>query len=340
MSGNVRLISSWNGGPAIERAVSLHATGVELLPSMVEGVKIVEDDPEEMSVGYGGLPNEDGVVELDGAVMDGKLHRSGAVAALRGYRYAAAVAYEVMRRTDHSLLVGEGACRFAQMLGFKQEELLTPAGRSAWLEWKANLSPRDAWLAEGEGASDYGRARWAGRTEASSETEACAPKPNQSGGAPREPFTFGTIYVGGMDSEGDLSALTSTSGLSYKIAGRVGDTPVIGGGLYVDNNVGTAGATGRGEAVMQSCGSFYAVSRMEAGDSPEQACAESLKRIVEKTTVKRLIDEKGRPTFNVTMYAIRKDGAFGAASIHAGYQFVVFDGQTMSVRTAASLYPK
>ncbi len=340
MSGKLQLISSWNGGPAISRAVALRLNGVDLLPAMVEGVKLVEDDPEEMSVGFGGLPNEDGVVELDGAVMDGKTHRAGAVAGLKGYRYAAAVAHEVMRRTDHSLLVGEGACRFAQMMGFKNEELLTPAGRQAWLEWKANLSTRDAWLAEGEDASDYGRARWAGRAEASTEEEAGAPKPNQSGGVPREPFTFGTIYMGGVDEAGDLCALTSTSGLSYKIAGRVGDTPVVGGGLYVDNQVGTAGATGRGEAVMQSCGSFYAVSRMEAGDSPEQACLAALKKIVDKTRQKRLLDAQGNLTFNVTMYAIRKDGAIGAASIHPGYEFVVFDGQNVTVRMAASLYSK
>ena len=346
MSGTLKLISSWNGGPAISRAIALRMNGAELLPALVEGVKLVEDDPEEMSVGFGGLPNEDGVVELDAAVMDGKSHRAGAVAGLKGYRYAAAVAHEVMRRTDHSLLVGEGACRFAQMMGFRHEELLTPAGRQAWLEWKANLSPRDAWLAEGEGASDYGRALWAGRgagsASESEQAESGAPKsglgPNQSGGLPREPFTFGTIYLGGIDEAGDLCALTSTSGLSYKIAGRVGDTPVVGGGLYVDNEVGTAGATGRGEAVMQSCGSFYAVSRMEAGDSPEQACMAALKKIVDRTRQKRLRDEQGKLTFNVTMYAIRKDGAIGAASIHPGYEFVVFDGETVSVKVAASLY--
>ena len=338
MNTSVRLISSWNGAPAIERAIALHASGLDLLPAMVEGVKIVEDDPAEMSVGLGGLPNEDGVVELDAAVMDGKTHRAGAVAALHGCKNAAAVAYEVMKRTDHALLAGQGATKFALMMGFKQEELLTEAGRAAWLAWKANLSTRDAWLAEGEGASDYGRAKWAGRGGGIVETEAGAPAANQSGGAPKIPFTFGTIYIGGLDMSGDLSALTSTSGLSYKIAGRVGDTPIVGGGIFVDNKVGTAGATGRGEAVLQSCSSFYAVSRMENGDSPQEACIAALKKIIERNTQARLLDENARPSFNVTMYAIRKDGQIGAASIHPGYEYIAFDGASVSVKTAASVF--
>jgi N4-(beta-N-acetylglucosaminyl)-L-asparaginase len=245
-----------------------------------------------------------------------------------------------MRRTDHSLLVGEGASSFAAMLGFKQEDLVTPAAREAWLTWKATLSNRDAWLSPNEIASDFGRAKWAGREEGSSETEAGAPAPNQSGGAPKVPFTFGTIYLGGLDAAGDLCAVTSTSGLSYKIPGRVGDTPVVGGGIYVDNAVGTAGATGRGEAVLQSCGGFYAVTRMEAGDTPAQACLASLKRIVDRTREPRLLDSKGRPTFNVTMYAVRKDGLVGAASIHEGYEYVCFEGSRVDIKRAEFLFAK
>lgn len=343
----LRLISSWNGAQAIAHAVALHQSGRHLLASMVEGVKIVEDDPEEMSVGFGGLPNEDGIVELDAAVMDGRTHRAGAVAGLRSVRHAAAVAYQVMTRTDHTLLVGEGATRFAHMLGFPAEELLTPKGRQAWLDWKANLSPRDGWLAPGERASDFGRAKWAGKEGGPTESEAghpsaasipSTPSPNTSNAAPDIPFTYGTIYMGGLDLSGDLSALTSTSGLSYKIAGRVGDTPIIGGGIYVNNNIGSAGATGRGEAVMQSCGGFHAVMRMESGDTPEQACLHVLRTIAERAEP-RLRDAKGRPSFNVTMYAIRKDGLIGAASIHPGYEYTCFDGAAVRKVKAASVYP-
>lgn len=339
----LRLISSWNGAIAIARAVELHQGGRSLLPSMVEGVKIVEDDPEEMSVGFGGLPNEDGIVELDAAVMDGRTHRAGAVAGLRNVRHAAAVAYQVMTRTDHTLLVGDGATRFAHMLGFPSEELLTPKGRQAWLDWKAHLSPRDGWLAPGEQASDFGRAKWAGKEGGPTESEAghpsaaAIPAPNTSNSAPNIPFTYGTIYMGGLDLSGDLSALTSTSGLSYKISGRVGDTPIIGGGVYVNNAIGTAGATGRGEAVMQSCGGFHAVARMESGDTPEQACLHVLRTIADRAEP-RLRDAKCRPTFNVTMYAIRKDGLLGAASIHPGYEYTCFDGTSVRTLKAASVF--
>ena len=344
----LRLISSWNGALAIARAVDLHRSGQPLLGAMVQGVKIVEDDPEEMSVGFGGLPNEDGVVELDAAVMDGRTHRAGAVAGLRGIRHAASIAHEVMLRTDHTLLVGDGATRFAHMLGYPHEELLTTKGRQAWLDWKANLSPRDGWLAPGEQASDFGRAKWAGKEGGPTESEAGHPSaagipatnlpaPGTSNTAPSIPFTYGTIYMGGLDLSGDLSALTSTSGLSYKISGRVGDTPIIGGGIYVNNSIGTAGATGRGEAVMQSCGGFHAVMRMESGDTPEEACLHVL-RVIADRTEPRLRDARGRPTFNVTLYAIRKDGLIGAASIHPGYEFTCFDGTAVRTLKAQSVY--
>jgi N4-(beta-N-acetylglucosaminyl)-L-asparaginase len=344
------LVGSWNAVPAIDRAAIDVAAGSTLLESIVAGVQLVEDDPEEMSVGYGGLPNEEGVVELDACVMDGPRHRSGAVAGVRGFRHVARLALEVMRRTDHSLLVGDGAAKFARALGFHEENLLTDRSRRAWLAWKAHLSDRDAWISEKEDASDFGRARWAGISgAATAEPEAGAPPapgqtsvpaPGESGGAPKVPFTFGTIHVSGLDARGDLAAVTSTSGLSYKIPGRVGDSGVVGAGLYCDNDVGSAGATGRGEAVLQSCGAFTAVELMSAGATPEEACLAVLKRIAARTREARLLDEAGRPTFNVTMYALRKDGLAGAASMHEGYDFVVrAEGRTV-VKPAAFLFPK
>lgn len=336
------LIASWNALSATRRAAERAGAGVPLLEAMVEGVGLVEDDPEEMTVGYGGLPNEDGTVELDAAVMDGPNHRVGAVAGLRAVRRASALALEVLRRTDHSLLVGEGALKFARLLGYKEEDLLTEKSRQAFLAWKANLSDHDAWVTEGQGTSRFGTARRSGLAEdaerqpspRTSETGAAAP------GKLKVPFTTGTIHVSGLDARGDLFAVTSTSGLSYKIAGRVGDSPVPGAGLYTDNTVGSAGATGRGEAVLQNCGAYAVIREMENGRTPQEACLATLKRIADRTRERRLLDEKGRPAFNVTLYALRKDGVTGSASMHQGYQHAVQVGASAELRACAYLFEK
>lgn len=300
-----------------------------------------------MSVGYGGLPNEEGEVELDAAVMDAATHRAGAVAGVRGYRHVARLALEVMRRTDHSLLVGEGAARFAGQLGFPREDLLTPAARDAWLLWKANLSDRDAWLPPGggEGAVDFGKAAWAGRDPKFGSASATPPRPGASGGSPEAPFTFGTIHVSGLVPSGAgepprLACCTSTSGLSYKIPGRVGDSAVVGAGLYCDQGVGSAGATGRGESVLQACGAFAIVREMERGALPTDACLSVLKQIADRTRVKRLLDPAGRPTFNVTLYALRSDGLLGSASMHEGYTHIVQRGGKTTLEASAFLFAK
>jgi N4-(beta-N-acetylglucosaminyl)-L-asparaginase len=341
------LISSWNGIPAVGRAAARASEGVPLLDAIVEGISLVEDDPEEMSVGYGGLPNEDGQVELDAAVMDGPLHRGAAIAGLRGIRHVSQVALEVFRRTEHSMLVGDGARKFALALGFKDEELLTPRARKAWLDWKATLSDRDAWVSPDQMSSGFGQAMWAGSTAAGSTADGRpdesvkTPAPGDSRSAtPNVPFTFGTIHVSGLDAKGDLYSCTSTSGLSYKIAGRAGDSPILGAGLYTDNAVGSAGATGRGESVMQVCGSYGVVAAMESGLSPTDACLKVLKQIADKTRAPRLLDAKGRPNFNVTLYAIRKDGVVGAASMHEGYECVVFADGKAERRGCRFLYAR
>ena len=333
MSGNANfpvMVGSWNAGPATARAAALSGEGVALLDAIVRGISIVEDDPTEMSVGFGGLPNEEGEVELDAAVMDGPRHKAGAVAGLRGVRYASAVALEVLRRTDHALLVGEGASKFAKQCGFRSEDLVTPESRAAWLAWKAGLSNKDAWIVDDE-STLFDTARWAGEKDNPTPGKPPAGKP------PEVPFTFGTIHVSGVDAKGDCFAVTSTSGLSYKIPGRVGDTPIVGGGIFADNDVGCAGATGRGEASMQSCAAFDVVRRMEAGIEPTQACVETLQRMMKRTRERRLLDEKGQPRFNVTLYAVRKDGVTGAASIHAGYTFVTQRGGEMKLMQTVSV---
>jgi len=337
------LIGSWNALEVGPRAAQVLRDGAPLLDALVSGIQLVEDDPDELSVGYGGLPNEDGIVELDAAVMDGRSHRAGAVASVQNVRHVARLALEVMRRTDHALLAGEGAAKFARLLGFPQENLLTDRSRKAWLDWKANLSPRDAWLSENEGKSDFGTALWAGTPEGIADAptgNAAKPKPGVSNQAPNVPFTYGTIHVSARDARGDLASVTSTSGLSYKIAGRVGDTPLVGSGLYTDNAIGSAGSTGRGEANLQCCGAYHVVMRMAAGRSPTEACLETLKYIADRTKAPRLLDEKGRPIFNVTLYALRADGVYGSAAMHAGYEFVVMDDKGARREKCAALFEK
>lgn len=329
----------------MDLAASLCRDGSELIDAVVAGIARIEDDPEELSVGYGGLPNEQGVVELDAAVMCGKLHKAGAVAGLRNIRHAAAVALEVLRRTDHALLVGDGALTFARACGFKEEDLLTDKARRAWLDWKANLSPRDGWLTQREGltgesdlASHEGpdpfAAGWAGHKN---NPTPGAPPPNDSTTAAKVPFTYGTVHVSARNATGDLCACTSTSGLSYKIPGRAGDTPVIGAGIYCENAVGSAGATGRGEASMHACASFEVVRAMERGLDPTQACLSAL-RLIDRTTRQPRLRKDGKPAFNVTLYALRADGALGAASIHPGYTFVAHEQGRTTLRDAACLF--
>jgi N4-(beta-N-acetylglucosaminyl)-L-asparaginase len=297
------MIASRNGLVSTRKAMELSRGGTSLLEALVAGVGIVEDDPADDSVGYGGLPNEEGVVQLDASVMDGRLHRAGAVGCLERVKNPAAVALEVLRKTDHVMLVGEGALRFARAMGFKEQDLLTEKSREAWLRWRANLNRNDKWLNTDQQIRSL------------------------SGPSDGDPaHTSGTVHCSGVDANGNIASVTSTSGLSWKIPGRLGDSPIVGAGMYCDNAIGAAGATGRGEAVIQVCGAFAAVELMDRGLTPNEACLEVLKRIADRTREKRLLDEQGRPTFNVTMYAVRKDGAYGSAALWKGAAYAVHDG--------------
>jgi N4-(beta-N-acetylglucosaminyl)-L-asparaginase len=287
--------------------------GADALDAVIAGVNIVEEDPEDTSVGYGGLPNEDGLVELDAAVMHGPTHMAGAVAALRNIKTPSQVARLVMDRSDHVLLVGEGALRFARAHGFPEENLLTEKARRAWLRWKEGLSPLDDWLpVHDEKTEDIG--------------------------ALFEPFfrNTGTIHCSALDGRGGISCVTTTSGLAFKISGRVGDSPIIGAGLYADNEVGAAGSTGRGEANLNNCSSVMVVEFMRRGRSPEQACLDACQRIVDNNHMRRLQDDRGRPTFNVVFYALNKRGEFGGAAMYNGYSLAVHDG--LSARLVALPY--
>ena len=262
------------GRKVLEPAWQTWLASGSMLDAVEKGANVVELDPEDNSVGYGGLPNEAGVVELDASVMAGPFHQCGAVAGLQNIKTPSSVARLVMERTDHILLVGEGAKQFALAYGFKEENLLTDAARVEWLKWKSNLSSDDDWLPAGE-------------------------KPVER--------PSGTINVLGVDARGDLFGITTTSGLAYKLPGRVGDSPIIGAGLYLDNEVGAAGATGRGEEVIRTCGSFYAVSKMAQGMSPQEACVAACRRIIEVN--------RGVVKFNVKMIALNKAGEAGCAQL-------------------------
>ncbi len=301
-------ISSWNGLKTTELAVELMRKGEDPLAAAVAGVNLVEADPKDMSVGYGGLPNERGVVQLDSCCMHGPTHLAGSVSALENIMYPSRVAKLVLERTDHVMLVGKGALEFAKAHGFKETNLLTEEARKKWLSWKENLSSTDDWVSPEE--------------------------------AKQEERETGTINCCALDSSGNLGGVTTTSGLAYKIPSRIGDSPVIGAGLYVDNRVGAAGATGRGEAVLLNCGSFSIVEQMRNGKSPQEACLAVLQRIADNNHSKRLQQADGKPAFQVVFYAISKSGEYGSAAMWSGRKFAVNDGKTNRHEDCAYLFKR
>ena len=313
-SGPVAIASS-NGLNAVARAVEEINSGADALDAVIAGVNLVEEDPNDKSVGYGGLPNADGVVELDSAVMHGPTGRAGAVASLQGIKYPSKVAQLVLQRTDHVLLVAQGAQRFARMHGFSIENLLTDRAREIWVRWRENLSNRDDYLPP-HGPDDRDLGEELRRNE----------------------DHWGTIHCSAIDLDGNISSVTTTSGLAFKIPGRVGDSPIIGAGLYCDNEVGAAGSTGRGEANLENCCSFLIVERMRTGDSPETACLYACQRIVEHTHLARLMNNAGQPDFNVSFYALNKAGDVGGARIRGKGRMAVADGNGARHIDMAYLY--
>ncbi len=361
-------LKNYNGTNTVELAFKLITDGHRPVEACVRGVNLVEDDPEDMSVGYGGLPNEDGVIQLDAACMDGPLHKAGAVAALEDIKNPASVALEVLRRTDHVLLVGPGAKKFALRIGFKEEDLHTEASRKAWLDWRANLNRDDKWLDEdqiinfpepwrqsdatgrgtlGPDSGPLSRPRRPHEIERAGERALSSTPPppsdppfHASGGKDilldpwGNPHTYGTIHCSAVNKDTDLGCCTTTSGLAWKLPGRVGDSPLLGAGLYCDNAIGSAGATGRGESVIHTLGSAWIVHAMERGLTPTEACLEACKRIVDRTHEPRMFDENKRPRFSVTFYAVRKDGAYGSACIlKGGHAAVCIDGKAQRLES-------
>jgi N4-(beta-N-acetylglucosaminyl)-L-asparaginase len=298
-----------NGGTmtSVQKAFTMMTQGADVLDAVIAGVNICELDPFDDSVGYGGLPNADGIVQLDSSCMHGPKKRAGAVAALEGVRTPSLVAKAVLDYTDHHLLVGHGAQMFARNMGFKiEEDLNTENSRKLWLEWKRRTDPShyldpktraEVWHREGL-------------------------KMVEEGLINREHY-YGTINCNGINSKGEICGVTTTSGLAWKIPGRVGDSPILGAGLYVDGEVGAAGSTGRGEANLYNLCSFLIVEEMRRGKHPKDAGMEALKRIKTNTVEKRLLNTKGNPNFGINFYIINAKGEHAGVTMYPGASYAM-----------------
>ena len=324
-----------SGKQGIRVAYEMLTRGSDPLDAIVAGVQIVELNPNDQSVGLAGLPNEEGVVQLDASCMHGPTKRAGSVGCLEDIAEAAAVAKAIMDHTDHIMLVGPGAKKFAVEMGFKTQNLLTEQSRRDWMRWKAKLNPSDNWLDPVDPPPT---------PSASPAPRRPSPDGQYSGvhvyrDASGVPYTYGTINMNAVTATGDIASVTTTSGLSWKIPGRVGDSPIIGAGQYCDNEVGAAGSTGRGEANIKVCGAFLAVEFMRQGMSPQQALIKVMERVIAMTE-KRLLDDRGRPYFQLQYYAVNKKGEYAGACAYEGSKFAVADANGARLEDCAYLYKR
>ena len=295
-----------NGGDmtCVQKAFTMMTSGgADVLDALIAGVNIVELDPLDDSVGYGGLPNADGVVQLDSCCMHGPKRRAGGVACLEGVRTPSLVAKAVMEQTDHHLIVGKGAQDFARGLGFKiEDDLNTEHSRKLWLEWKRRIDPKH-YLDPQKRAAASRKALQQMVAEGLIDPQRI----------------YGTINCDGINAKGDICGVTITSGLSWKIPGRVGDSPILGAGLYVDGDIGAAGSTGRGEANLYNLCSFLIVENLRKGMHPKDAGLDACKRIKANTVEKRLLNSKGNPNFDINFYVLNAKGEYTGVSMYPEY---------------------
>ena len=301
-SGNGNVYKNGGKETGVALAFRLITEGKDVLDALVAGVNLPELDPLDMGVGYGGLPNADGVVQLDSCCMHGPTKRAGGVAGIEGVRTPSLVAKAVLENTDHHLLVGKGAQSFARNMGFTiEDDLNTEESHKLWLEWKRRVDP--------EHYLDPKK-----RADASLEAGLSMVRD----GLIDANHFFGTINCDGIAPNGDICGVTTTSGLAWKIPGRVGDSPILGAGLYVDGSVGAAGSTGRGEANLYNLSSFLIVEEMRRGKHPKDAAMEALRRVKANTVEKRLLNERGLPAFGLSFYALNAKGEYAGVSMYGG----------------------
>jgi len=319
------VVSSANGNrfkhtgneTAVQKAFEMITQGADVLDAVIAGVNIVELDPLDDSVGYGGLPNAEGVVQLDSSCMHGPRKRAGAVGALEGVRTPSLVAQSVLDNTDHHLIVGRGAQEYARSMGFKiEDDLNTEHSRKLWLEWKRKIDP--------EHYLDPKKRAEAGHRAALEMLAA---------GRLREENMHGTINCDGINAKGEICGVTTTSGLSWKIPGRLGDSPILGAGLYVDGAVGAAGSTGRGEANLYNLCSFVIIEEMRRGAHPKDAGMEVLKRIKANTIEKRLLKADGNPNFGINFYIINAQGEYAGVSMYQAKYAMCNEGGPQTLNT-------
>jgi N4-(beta-N-acetylglucosaminyl)-L-asparaginase len=307
------------GQTCVAKAFEMITGGADVLDAVVAGVGIVELDPEDSSVGYGGLPNADGVVQLDSCCMHGPKKRAGGVAAIEGVRTPAKVAQMVADLTDHHLLVGKGAQDFARNMGFKiEDDLNTEKSRKAWLEWKRRTDPLH-YLPVKERERAYHDVGMQMVAEGWIELD----------------HYYGTINCDGLNAKGEICGVTTTSGLSFKIPGRAGDSPILGAGLYVDGEVGAAGSTGRGEANLYNLSSFMIVDEMRRGAHPKDAALTALKRVAKNTIEKRLINSKGQPNFGLNFYVLNAKGEYAGVAMYESTYAVCTENGPQTLKTDA-----
>jgi N4-(beta-N-acetylglucosaminyl)-L-asparaginase len=312
-----------NGGDVtgVQKAFAMIVGGSDVLDALVAGVNILELDPEEDSVGYGGLPNAEGIVQLDSSCMHGPRKQAGAVASLEGVRTPSLVAKAVLEQTDHHLLVGKGAQQFARNLGFRiEDDLNTEKSRRLWLEWKRRTDPDHYLDPKQRAAAGYQAALQMAQE-----------------GLLRRDHLWGTINCDGVNAKGEVCGVTTTSGLAWKIPGRVGDSPILGAGLYVDGAVGAAGSTGRGEANLYNLSSFAIVEAMRRGAHPKDAGMEALKRVVANTVEKRLLNGRGQPNFDLNFYVLSRNGEYAGVSMYPSHYAVCTQNGPQTLATE-SLY--
>lgn len=312
-----------NGGSitAVMKAFTMITGGSDVLEAVIAGVNIVELDPLDDSVGYGGLPNADGVVQLDSSVMHGPKKQAGAVAALEGVRTPSLVAKAVMDNTDHHLIVGKGAQDFARQMGFKiEDDLNTENSRKQWLEWKRRTDPQHY--------LDPKKRAEAGRRAALDML---------AEGLLREENMHGTINCNAINAKGEICGVTTTSGLAWKIPGRIGDSPILGAGLYADGAIGAAGSTGRGEANLFNLCSFVIVEEMRRGAHPKDAGMEVLNRIKNNTVEKRLLNSRGLPNFGISFYILNAKGEYAGVTMYEGGSFALCNQNGPQTLKAESL---